>query len=335
MALQVPEFIQATSGSPTYSAQRARMMTASLSPMQQGVGVPTPLWPNPLRVTKTVTEQGEIAPRSVYVQPGEAFIKSSQTRGGYYHIVNDAKFELPIPMTGTSPNQSMDIVVARIEDSTDLGSSGNRAYFDVIPGVASGAISFNTAPSTVLPALPTNCIPLAYIDNENTIGGVGSGNIMDARAWAHGFFAMSDYTFDKSISLSTYAAVGNLPRRFMCNSGLVRVRFTGYGSYSGAAVFNASWRVQWAEAQGNAIDTSSLVSAEWVDTNEIAATRDHFMDMEWYLDVTPGVCYKFNVYGKVTGTSAVSIKGAAATDTPMITYEEIVRPNAWNGTGGV
>lgn len=334
MALWVPQYIGATSGSPTYSAQRARMLVAGLTPTQQGVAPSSALLPTPLKVTKTTSEQEEIGPRSVYIQPGELFIKAAGTRHGYYHVVNDAKYELALPTTATSPTQSMDMVIVKIEDSTDIGGANNRAIFDVVPGPTGtpSSIGFNNPIAAQLGTLPSNAMPLAYIENENDVV-VGPGSIMDARAWSSGAFMRSEATTDSVISSTSYVSIfsGN-SRRFMSSSGLVRVRMQCWASMA-AAIFSATFAVKWNDTSG--LDPAgSNISDEWIITNESAAAREVMLEMEWYVDVPVNTSIVMGVVGKVNASN-ITLNATGANERCCITYEEIVRPSAFNNTGGV
>jgi hypothetical protein len=171
--ISYPAFLQPR----TYSAQQVRHLYDQLVPREGIVG----------RGDFTVSQRAAGANMSVDVAAGEAFVQGdTSARQGIYHLTNDAVANVAVPAAnGTNPR--VDLLVARVNDSTVVGSSDTPAL-EIVQGTpTSGATLANltNAPGQPGgPAIPATALPLAFI-----LVPAAATSIVDANI---GYLAKSD-----------------------------------------------------------------------------------------------------------------------------------------------
>lgn len=144
--ISYPPFLQTR----TYSAQQVRHALAQMIPREGIVG----------RGDFAVSQRAAGANMSVDVAAGEAWVKGDSTaRQGYYHLTNDALANVSVPAAnGTNPR--VDLLVARVNDSTITGPS-DVPTFEVAQGTATPGATLANLTNPGVP--PSTAIPLAYI----------------------------------------------------------------------------------------------------------------------------------------------------------------------------
>lgn len=168
MAVQTPPYVISAS---SHSAELFRRATSNLvagnSTANQGV---TPSTFGGMAVAQNGTPN-----MSVNVGGGEAWVQGTQAASqGRYYCLNDATVNLAIA-TSDATNPRIDLVCVTVNDAQYSGVT-NNCIVQVVTGTP--------APSPVVPANPSNSLPLANVRVNAGVTTILTGVITDVRPFA-------------------------------------------------------------------------------------------------------------------------------------------------------
>lgn len=147
---------------PLYDAGEARVILGGVL----GMAGLTSLGGCLVRATTPVTD-------SVEITAGFAYIRDAA--GGYYTVTNSSTQTILI--SPTSVNGRIDLIVARVYDTT-FADSSNKQTIELVPGTASV--------TPVAPAVPARSIVLAEVSMPPATSTVAGGQITDRRVSING-----------------------------------------------------------------------------------------------------------------------------------------------------
>jgi hypothetical protein len=160
----------------------------------------------------------------VDIASGTAFVKGdSGTPGtGLTQGLNDANMANALTLTAAHATlPRLDQICLQINDSSDLGSSGDTPAFVVVTGTATGGATLPNRNGAA--ALPTNTLRLADVLVPAASSSVTAGNIRDRRSWARRA-VQSLYAAGPTVQPGTSALISGMSARLEIATGFVEVR---------------------------------------------------------------------------------------------------------------
>lgn len=139
-----------------------------------------------------VTAKASQPPMGVSVAAGQAWVRATTgTRNGSYHIVNDASVDINLT-AADSTNPRVDRIILRITDTSDLASATDNASLEAVVGTPTAGATL--ANLNGAPALPANCLNLAFVlvgAGVTSVSAANIGNLADPFGTANGYAAVS------------------------------------------------------------------------------------------------------------------------------------------------
>lgn len=161
----------------TYSAQQDRMTLMALAlPDVYGGTVYAPSGGvRPSAGKNGLAVHAESSPdMSVTVNGGTCFVPATIDQNAGWVCVNTGAARVPLAAAPPG-NARFDAVIAHVYDASDDSGPGSQWALEAVTGIP--------ASTPTLPALPSNCLLLAYVTVPAAVPGITEGEILDRRTY--------------------------------------------------------------------------------------------------------------------------------------------------------
>lgn len=227
MTVQIPLYLQ----NKVYTAKMDRQLTGDFWGIER------------------IRDEASLAPAwttglNVAVSAGACYVQGdTNTFQGLYRVFNDAS----VTLTHSAPvgNPKIDLIVARVYDSTEVGSGSDQATIEIIPGTPNASASLTN--TGTWPAQPASSMIIAAV-LVPTAGSLSAASVLDLRPRLAGKSIVATTESRTNTAYGTLTTPDQVPNLVVPSNGLIKVLY----------------QAMWKESVGNAASATLFIGSNQI-----------------------------------------------------------------------